>query len=235
MFNLTKQDIKRGLKIPNHSKELAEFIGVLTGDGYINHYPKKGDYVLDIAGDSRNDKEYLTNFVSELIKNLFGLKTNILFAKNQNSVHIRLRSKSIIYFLKEMGFPLGYKNQIGIPNWIKKKDIFMRYFLRGLFDTDGSLALKRRYKQIPYYPVTSIASKSKLLIDNCFSWLNSKFSLCKYSENRYDKRTNKKYIIHKLEINGRKNANLWMNLIGSSNLKHLKKYEYLKNNGASGI
>lgn len=32
----SKNDVRRGLKLPKKSKELAEFFGVLTGDGYMN-------------------------------------------------------------------------------------------------------------------------------------------------------------------------------------------------------
>ena len=236
MFNYKKYDIKRGLKIPRYSRKLAEFVGILTGDGYINHYPKEGDYVLDIAGHSKDDKEYHTNFISPLIKDLFGVKVNILFPKNQNCIHIRLRSKTIVSFLNNMGFPLGYKNQIGIPDWIKKKDVYITSFLRGLFDTDGSLSLKGKNKGVKYSPVLSISSKSMILIEDSYFWLKKWFNLCKCLEIQYDKRTNKDYIKHRLYINGYKNMELWKRMIGFSNSKHIKKYTICRKlNGASEI
>ena len=72
-FNLSKvklsdNDIKRGLVLPKQpSEELAEFIGILTGDGYINYYPYQYKYLLEIAGDSRLDKDYLTIYVENLV------------------------------------------------------------------------------------------------------------------------------------------------------------------------
>ena len=51
-IKLSCYDIKRGLDLPNKpSEELAEFIGILAGDGYINFDPKKYSYIIDIAGN----------------------------------------------------------------------------------------------------------------------------------------------------------------------------------------
>lgn len=43
------------------------------------------------------------------------------------------------------------------------------------------------------------------------------------NESYFDKRTQKRYLKSKLQISGYKNVRMWVNLIGSSNLKHIKK------------
>ena len=55
--------------------DLSEFFGILTGDGYINQYslPKRIVSVIEITGNKEKDLDYMKNYVSNLIKNLFNL------------------------------------------------------------------------------------------------------------------------------------------------------------------
>ena len=49
-IELSRKDKKRNVILPKiHTKELAEFIGILTGDGYMNYYPSQHKYLLEIA------------------------------------------------------------------------------------------------------------------------------------------------------------------------------------------
>ena len=99
-IKLSSKDIKRGLVLPNYfSKDLAEFIGILAGDGFINHYKDKNLYIMDIAGDKKLDKEYLEVYVKNLIKRLFNIECKIYYKKNQNSVEVRVLSKGLYNYL----------------------------------------------------------------------------------------------------------------------------------------
>jgi len=224
----SKNDLKRGLTIPEKSEKLAELFGVLTGDGYINFYSSKNDYIIEIAGHSIEDSEYF-EYLSDLFFSLFNLKPKKYVRKNQNTAYLRLRSKGIFHFLEDCGFVRGKKEQIGIPSWIKKNNPYMARFIRGLVDTDGSLVLKKRYKTKPYYPVINIVSKSKPLITTTSSWLKTQ-NLAGWSgcEIKKDKRNEVITQNYRLEINGKKNLKKWLKLIGFSNKKHLTK---IKKNG----
>ena len=123
---LSYNDRKRGLILPNKSsKELAEFMGILTGDGYINYYPSQYKYILEIAGHSKLDKVYLESYISRLVKDLFNLESSFSIKKGQNSMYLRLISKGLITYLTKIGFKRGKKGQIEIPKWITSNEELM--------------------------------------------------------------------------------------------------------------
>ena len=230
-IELSKNDIKRGLILPTKpSKELSEFIGILTGDGYINSY-KRYNHIMEITGNLNLDRDYLTQYTTRLIKGLFNLEPTIISRKNQNAVYIRLRSKGLVGYLKKIGFKKGKKNQIGVPKWILNNDKYFVSFIKGLSDTDFSLnLLNRNGKKYKYYPRINLNSKSKILVKELDRWLIKKgFSVyTNYDRIQKDKRGYNDSILHSIQINGRKNLDKWMSLISFRNKKHLDKFNLLK-------
>ena len=131
----------KDIKIPENDEELAEFFGILLGDGNIQRIKsyKVGVYKVTVSGDSRNDRDYLINFVKPLGERLFSVKSGILKQKTTNELNIIFYGRKIVEFFEENEFPSGdkIKNQVGIPSWIKENHIFLAACLRGLYDTDG--------------------------------------------------------------------------------------------------
>ena len=235
---LSFNDVRRGFQMPEKSELLAEFFGILTGDGYINYHPKSKQYRIQITGDSRYDREYLLNHVNKLINSLFHLKPSFYFKKNQNAVDLVVRSKGLFNFLKSTGFKIGKKGNIGIPEWVSKKHEYMTSFVRGLADTDGCITLKKRYRIVPYYPAIKIDSISHNLMSNVHKWLRNeaKLSAIISSRERFDKRWLTTTKISCVELNGVANLQKWMAEIGFSNPIKLKRaQEILKLNETEGI
>ncbi len=229
---LNTTDRIRGIKLPEKSEELAEFIGILMGDGFMNYYEKRREFVIDIAGNKLKDRDYLENFVSSLVKELFNLTPSFIIKKNQNSINLRIRSKSIFYFLKQSGFPVGRKGEVFPPQWIIKKDLLFRRFIRGIFDTDGYLCIKN--KEGKKYPVIGLVSKSISLLEpiKCFlESLNITSYLGSHSSNN-NPRYKKEWIVYKLQISGNKNVNLFFKEIGSNNQRNKLKHKEM---GMEGI
>ena len=202
-MNLSYYDTKRGLILPkDYNPKLAEFLGILTGDGYINIY-KKYNNIIEIAGHSESDYEYLSVYVTNLIKNLFNITPKIIIKKGQNSMYLRIMSKGLVNYLINIGFKKGRKNQIGIPKWILKNDENFCSFVKGLADTDFSLVLlNRNQKNFKYYPRISLRSKSKILVKLVNQWLISK-NFNTYTQFDYiqkDKRGYNDSILHTLHI-----------------------------------
>jgi hypothetical protein len=213
-------DFKRGLILPKQSSnELAEFIGILTGDGYMNLY-KKYFYMIEIAGDKRLDKDYLGVYVNNMINKLFNIKPTVYKRKKQNTMYLRILSKGILNYLLMIGFKKGKKEQIGIPSWIISDNDYMLAFLKGLADTDGSL-----YFRGGDYPIVSFTSKSEPLVRNVFNFLKEKgFNLTNYyKEDKVDKRGYNNSITYTIKLNGRKKFKLWSDLINFRNKRHLDK------------
>ena len=227
-INISYFDKKIKLKLPNSlSCKLAEFIGILTGDGYMNKY-KKYFSLLEIAGDSRLDCDYLLNYVSSMIKFLFNLEPKIYFKKNQNSMYLRLMSKGLNNYLESIGFKKGKKGQINIPLWILENNKYMQHFIKGLADTDGSLVLlDRSQKKYKYYPRVQITSISEPLIINIGAWLRNQgisLSIMKDKKKLVYNGEIRNYEGYRFQISGRKNLEKWMELISFRNKRHLEKY-----------
>lgn len=138
--NISRGSTKK-IIFPKDSVELAEFYGIMLGDGNLNVKKayKIGVYQIRIVGDSRHDKEYLTNYVKPLIEGLFSIKVKISKPKNQNALNLVSTGKRLTEFLENKGFKPGdkIKNQLEIPNWIKKNQKFLKACIGGLYDTDG--------------------------------------------------------------------------------------------------
>jgi len=130
------------ISIPKDSEELAEFYGIMLGDGNstkIKDY-KIGTYMIRIVGDLNKDKEYLSDYVKQLIEELFKIKVRVGRFKS-NAMFIEAHSIKLVDFLESKGFKPGnkIKNQLQIPKWIKQNPKYLSLCLRGLYDTDGSV------------------------------------------------------------------------------------------------
>ena len=87
-------------------KEIAEFVGIMLGDGCIGIYnckagnKMKKQYQLKVTLDSRN-KQYI-KYVFDLMKKVLEVKPVINYKKNENTVDIRTfrKEKILQKFLK---------------------------------------------------------------------------------------------------------------------------------------
>jgi intein/homing endonuclease len=130
----------KSIKIPKYSENLAEFIGIMLGDGNL-HFLKNQSYMVRIAGHSIFDREYLTKHVYSLCIELFGVTPKFYQAKDKNEMVLLIHSKKIVGYLLKIGLKSGDKirNKSDIPSWIMKHPSFLSACLRGLIDTDGSI------------------------------------------------------------------------------------------------
>ncbi len=121
--------------LPEMSADLAEFLGILYGDGCL----VKCNFGVDVSGDKRSDILFHKNKVGPLIKKLFNLE--VKFQIQKNCIHTRLHSKVLNEFLSKVYFfPIGEKKtKMRIPPQIYQRDEYKLAFLRGLFDTDGGI------------------------------------------------------------------------------------------------
>jgi intein/homing endonuclease len=223
---MSKEDTRRKINLPNKNEDLAEFIGILTGDGYIGQYKLTGRIVssIEISGNKLKDYDYMKNFVTPLLKKLFNLDPHFYPRNDQNTLRLIIYSKSLVGSINKLGFPMGNKGNISPPKWILDNDLLFKRYIRGFFDTDGCFLLKN--KEGKKYPVANMASKSRPLLESIKTFL-SKFGISSYLGKRTakDLRFKKESIVYKLEINGRKNIALFYQLIGSNNSRNKIKYD----------
>lgn len=119
--------------MPRYSENLAEFFGIMMGDGGINN-----PWQANITVNSIKDKDY-SKYIFTLCGELFGVTPVIWKRKGMNALIISLASTSIVDFLVKNGLPRGnkLKNGLNIPEWILNKSHYRKACVRGLMDTDG--------------------------------------------------------------------------------------------------
>lgn len=124
----------------NYSEELAEFVGILLGDGSIQKSQ------LQITLNSKKDEAY-SRYVSNLGKTLFGELPKLTFKKKQNAINIFFNGEFLINYLIRIGLYVGnkVKLQVDVPDWIKLSRKYRIVCLRGLMDTDGGVFI-HKYK-----------------------------------------------------------------------------------------
>ncbi|MFH0798437.1 MAG: LAGLIDADG family homing endonuclease [Candidatus Woesearchaeota archaeon] len=145
-------EIKNGVNeidYPNLSNDLAEFLGVLAGDGHLHGHPSE----LAITSHAFLDRYHIEVHIKDIFIRLFKANPTILFQRNV--IKLRFYSKDLVSFLhEEFKLPIGKKmNNLHIPSSILDNDDYLLSYLRGLFDTDGSI--NRHYKTTAMVEITS--------------------------------------------------------------------------------
>jgi len=210
MFEYSKYDLERNVKLPNLSNNLAEFFGILFGDGSILDRGR-----IHRTGISLNLTEdfIYKDYVVQLMLKLFGIKPRVRERKDEGKFDIEVNSKVISKFLLYLGFPKGKKsNKLIIPNWISENKKFSQKFLKGLVDTDGSLFFAKRgtYK-LNAYPVIEIKIIDERFIKQLHKIIKSLGFNC-----------NKGKI--KVQLNGKENLIKWLKEIGFGNFNLQSRY-----------
>lgn len=117
---------------PQLSPYLAEFVGIVVGDGYLTKY------FTNITLNSITEGDYAL-YVTSLAKQLFpGATVGILTRNGKNAIDVRIYSKAVVDFLRS----IGLSKDKHIPVWIRSNSSYEKACLRGLFDTEGSVGFK---------------------------------------------------------------------------------------------
>lgn len=181
------------------------------GDGGIT------DYHVDITLNSEDEIDY-SNFIINLIKEIFKIEPKIYFRKNKKAMTISMHRKLMTNYLVEIGLKRGdkIKQDLDIPNWIMINDDYSKACIRGLFDTDGCFFIHkyRSKNKIYFYPKVSFTSMSKPLILSVARLLK-----------KYDMygRINKQH--NSVNIDNQKDVARFMSLIGTNNPKNKARIE----------
>lgn len=128
-----KKSHRKNVILPKYSESLAEFFGIMMGDGGINN-----PWQANISVNSVKDKEY-SKYIFLLCQKLFGIVPVIRKRKEESTLVISLASTSVVDFLVRNGLPRGnkLKNGLCIPKWILDIKSYRKVCVRGLVDTDG--------------------------------------------------------------------------------------------------
>lgn len=192
------------------NKELAEFVGIMLGDGYIS-YPKQPR--IKITFNSIVDKEYLV-FVKRLLSNIFQVNIIEEQRKTENAADLFIFNRNAIRtIINEVQLiPSPKWDRAIIPNWVFEHGL-EKFVLRGYFDTDGCVVITNnngiRYPRLEMKVSPSPMQEQFIKILQKYD-----FNIGVYSIGKRKVR---------IQINGKKELRKWNKLIGFSNQKHQAK------------
>jgi len=201
--------IRKRINYPVHSEHLAEFIGIILGDGGVTRHQ------IRITFNRITDAAY-SLFLQKIIKRLFGVSAIIYKRRKGNGDDVIISSRNAVDFLLRNGLKTGSKirNNTQAPRWIFKNKIYKIALIRGLTDTDGSFYLYKHYVNRKQYCnfAMCFTNHSKFILDSFYNGLMSLgFNPTKTRERVY---LHKKIDIVK-----------YFGIIRSHNPKHQNKYK----------
>lgn len=193
------------------SEQLAEFIGIMLGDGGLTNYQVK------VTLHAIDDKAY-GEFICKLFVQLFGVVPSVLNRKDCRAIDIVISRSALVKYCTYLGLVIGNKvlQQIDIPSWVKEKEQYRKACVRGLIDTDGGV-IKHAYTvngKRYIYKKLSFTSLSKPLLQSVYEILTSFGIKARIGSN------------HDVRIDSKSAVNRYFEIIGSSNPKHLNRYYY---------
>ncbi len=133
-----------------------------------------------------------------------------------------LKAPKIRTFFEESGIKIGKKEELFIPNWIKEDVKYSKAFVRGLFDTDGTISYKQNNtakSNLHVVGVVSICLTSQNLIleaSEILRRLNLKHYVRNYKGKTNEQRSYRSDLF-------RPHHKKFFQIVGSHNSKHLTK------------
>jgi hypothetical protein len=202
------------------SEKFAYFLGMLLGDGSVGSERRPTIYLV---GDLVEERGFYDYVLIPLIRRLFKISPYSYVRKGKSAYVIRFKSKRLVqYLVSELDFPSGDVQKY-LPSFVMSFPEGIRLaFIRGLFDSDGSVVFSRKTSGAYQYPTIEIKTESYSL------GLSVKQILVTAGFRSSLNRSAESWIVR---TNGKKMLELRMNKIGSRNIKHLTKYLVWKKAG----
>lgn len=149
------------------SKEFAEFIGIMLGDG--NIFRNSVRIIIN-----RNEKRF-GDYITDLFFRLFQMKLSHNFI--DNIMVLNKHNENLVNILLKYGLKRGDKmaNRVAIPPWIFENEDCIAPCLRGLIDTDGCFYKCKRDGKI-YIQFTSHSANLLNDVNRLGGCLGIKFS-----------------------------------------------------------
>lgn len=205
---------RKSFQKPQYSEDVAEFVGIILGDGGISQNQIK------ITFNAKDEKDYL-QFIAGLVKRLFNVPFgihNIYHGGRHSATDIVISRVGLTEFcIEQLGLKKGNKvrQQVDVPKWIRGNNFYLAACVRGLVDTDGSI-FAHSYKvkgKLYYYKKLAFSNRSKPLLTTVYQFFKDCGFSPRFTSDGKDVRLDSKNDIRS-----------YFNVIGSHNPRHLNKY-----------
>ncbi len=122
--------------------DLAEFIGIMLGDGHISHF----QIVISLGSKERD----YASHVIKIFHKVFGIRPKIA-VRETGYLDVYFGSVDLVNWLLRDGLVFNkVKSQVCVPAWVMSRKNFMQRFIKGFFDTDGSIYGLKYGRQIAF-------------------------------------------------------------------------------------
>jgi len=125
-----------------YSGNIAEFFGVMLGDGNLSHF--------QVSVTLGTKEMRYAEYVASLMKSIFSVYAKICIRKNKYKIVYFGSVDATNWLFKEGLVKNKVKFQVSVPRWIFRNKQFSRRFIRGFFDTDGSIYKLRHGLQLSF-------------------------------------------------------------------------------------
>lgn len=196
-----KKFLQKELADISLDENLSEILGVLNGDGHLSKNKKE----ICITGN-RNEENYAL-YLQSLFSKKLKIDFNLFFYGNCFKLK-GYSTKLSNFLINKYGVPYGNKlGKLHIPKRLLTKKKYTLRYIKGLFDTDGTIYFRRQTDAVIEI---SNADKNYLIeVKNVLENFGFSISLLKNHIAIYKKEDIKKFFL----------------LFKPSNNKHLKKFE----------
>lgn len=159
------------------SADMAEFLGWYSGDGCISINNRYSEFAL--TGDITEEMDFYQRTILTTFNNIFQRSEKIKNYTSNGVCGLYVFDKKFVsWLIGDLGLQPGKKINLTVPDSIPKN--LLPHFLRGLFDTDGSIYYCRSnykpkkesaYNLFHYKPKIKLATISKKLITQVYNIL----------------------------------------------------------------
>jgi intein/homing endonuclease len=211
-FHPSKITQPLSFKKPAFSKDLAEFVGIILGDGGISRNQ------ITVSLNRVTDREY-SIFVRKLIQKLFDIPMGLYVSKRSLVDRIVISRTALVSYLTDvLGLMNGNKvrQQVDVPEWVMRNQSYAISCVRGLIDTDGCIIIHRYLSKGKEYHYKKIGftSRSHPLLRSVSVILSDLRIKHRMMKNGWD-----------IRIEARKDVEKYFQMVGTHNPKHLKRYK----------
>lgn len=201
-------------------------IGLMSADGGLYTYIDKKHgcqhgYQTDFVADASLE---FCETVKKIVQEIFDLnKVKVTIRKHHkaNCFYVQSYNKKMFYEVsKRLQIPIGAKTTtVQIPQVILRDKNMIKFYLRGVFDGEGSAITSKFIKKNKLYRYPKLLIKISSVV-----WINDiskALTLLKIKHTKFEYPNKKRFEIH---ITGIKNVSDFFNKIGTNHPEKAKKF-----------
>ena len=186
----------------------------MFGDGCLSRTERSVQ--IAITGNKFDDETYLLEHVRPLFQWVFGLELTSRYRHGENTMDLYRYSKEVALTLHSWGMPIGLKK---LENLTPRRAVAVNAFIRGVFDTDGSVYRK-------YGPYAQVQFKT--VSETLMSFVREKLTILGLHPTRLRPDETK----HRFLLCRQAEVETFFRLVKPSNRKHIERLKRIRQSTA---